>query len=133
MTEPAPLPSGLPSGSAQIRAFVPAKDFARSRAFYERIGFSVATANAEVVVFHHGEQAFILQNFHHPDWAANFMMQLMVEDMDGWWAHLEGLDLPGAFGVPALRAPAMQPWGLKVGYLVDPSGVLWHVAQHPRG
>jgi hypothetical protein len=28
-----------------------------------------------------------------------------------------------------LRAPAMQSWGLRVGYVHDPSGVLWHVAQ----
>lgn len=25
--------------------------------------------------------------------------------------------------------PAVQPWGLRITYLVDPSGVLWHVAQ----
>jgi uncharacterized glyoxalase superfamily protein PhnB len=23
----------------------------------------------------------------------------------------------------------MQPWGLRVAYIVDPSGVLWHIAQ----
>jgi uncharacterized glyoxalase superfamily protein PhnB len=31
--------------------------------------------------------------------------------------------------VPAPKAPAMQPWGLRVAYVVDPSGVLWHVAE----
>lgn len=122
----------LPSGHAQIRAFIPARDYALSRAFYERIGFSKATENDEVTVFHHGEQAFILQNYFHEGWAGNCMMQLMVEDLDAWWAYLDGLDLPGAFGVPALRAPKVQPWGLKVAYVVDPSGVLWHVAEHPR-
>jgi uncharacterized glyoxalase superfamily protein PhnB len=28
-----------------------------------------------------------------------------------------------------LKKPALQPWGLRVGYLVDPSGVLWHLAE----
>jgi uncharacterized glyoxalase superfamily protein PhnB len=26
----------------------------------------------------------------------------------------------------------MQPWGLRIAYVVDPSGVLWHVAQRPE-
>jgi uncharacterized glyoxalase superfamily protein PhnB len=57
------------------------------------------------------------------------MMQLMVDDLDAWWAHIESLDLAKQFNVPPPKAPAMQPWGLRVAYVVDPSGVLWHVAQ----
>ena len=48
-------------------------------------------------------------------------------------AHLVALDLPARFGVPSPRAPASQPWGLRVAYVVDPSGVLWHVAQRRTG
>ncbi len=61
------------------------------------------------------------------------MMQLMVDDLDAWWVHINSLNLTTQFGVPALRAPAMQPWGLRVAYLIDPSGVLWHVAQRREG
>ncbi len=50
------------------------------------------------------------------------MMQLMVDDLDAWWAHLESLDLPNAFGIKLLRPPAKQPWGLRVAYVADPSG-----------
>jgi uncharacterized glyoxalase superfamily protein PhnB len=57
------------------------------------------------------------------------MMQLMVDDLDRWWSHLEHLELPARFGVPAPKAPAMQSWGLRVAYLTDPSGILWHLAQ----
>jgi len=49
------------------------------------------------------------------------------EGLDGWWDHIEALDLPGKFEPP--KAPTLQPWGLRVAYLYDPSGVLWHVAQ----
>lgn len=35
------------------------------------------------------------------------------------------------FSVNAPRAPAMQNWGMKVGFIFDPSGVLWHVAEVP--
>ena len=41
--------------------------------------------------------------------------------------------LEKAFDIKSPRAPAVQPWGLRVAYLVDPSGVLWHVAQRPDG
>ena len=39
------------------------------------------------------------------------------------------VDLKSELGVPAPRARAMQPWDLRVAYVVDPLGVLWHVAQ----
>ena len=65
--------------------------------------------------------------------ARNMMMQLMVDDLDAWWSHLEALDLPGRVGTTMLRAPAMQPWGLRVGFVADPDGVLWHVAERRPG
>ncbi len=61
------------------------------------------------------------------------MMQLMVDDLDSWWQHIDQLDLPTRFGVPKPKAPAMQPWGIRIAYVVDPSGVLWHVAQRRPG
>ena len=60
-------------------------------------------------------------------------MQLMVDDVDGWWAHITRLDLPRQFGVRPPQAPAVQPWGLRVLYLTDPSGILWHIAQRGDG
>jgi uncharacterized glyoxalase superfamily protein PhnB len=57
------------------------------------------------------------------------MMHLMVDHLDEWWTYIERLDLPATFGVQSPRAPAMQPWGLRVAYLFDPSGVLWHIAE----
>jgi uncharacterized glyoxalase superfamily protein PhnB len=59
------------------------------------------------------------------------MTHWMVDDLDAWWAKIERLDLPARFGVPAPKPPAMQPWGMRVGYVVDPAGVLWHIAQRP--
>jgi uncharacterized glyoxalase superfamily protein PhnB len=57
------------------------------------------------------------------------MMQLMVDDLDAWWHHIIALDLPVKFGVRPPKAPALQPWGLRVAYVFDPSGVLWHIAE----
>jgi len=57
------------------------------------------------------------------------MMHMIVDDLDRWWAHVVALDLPKAFGVDPPKPPAMQSWGLRVAYVYDPSGVLWHIAQ----
>lgn len=111
-----------------VRPFLPAKDFARSKAFYEALGF-VKELDSEVAIYRVGTSSFLLQNHYSKDWAENFMMQLMVDDLDAWWQRIVALDLPGRFGVPAPKPPALQPWGLRIAYVVDPSGVLWHVAQ----
>jgi len=118
----------VPSGSELARPFLPAKDFQLSERFYEAIGF-VKLLDGQVAIFGIGKSSFILQNYFQKEWAENFMMQLMVDDLDSWWRHIEEVDLPTRFGTPAPKAPALQPWGLRVAYVVDPSGVLWHVAQ----
>jgi catechol 2,3-dioxygenase-like lactoylglutathione lyase family enzyme len=122
----------VPDGKEEARPFLPAKDFEKSRAFYEVLGFE-KLLDGDVAIFRAGKSSFILQRFYEKDLADNFMMQLMVDDLDAWWTHVEALDLPGNYGVTPPRAPAMQPWGLRVAYVVDPSGVLWHVAQRRPG
>lgn len=120
--------TGVLTGTELMRPFMPAKDFELSKRFYEALGFE-KVFDGEVAIFNAGSGGFILQRYYQEDWASNFMMQLMVDDLDLWWAHIESLDLVNRFGVPAAKPPAMQPWGLRVLYLVDPSGVLWHIAQ----
>lgn len=124
--------SGIPAGTELARPFLPTKDFDLSRRFYEALGFE-KTLDDEVAIFSAGSGGFILQRHFQDDWAANFMMQLMVDDLAGWWTHIESLDLSERFGVPPPKAPAMQPWGLVVAYVVDPAGVLWHIAQRREG
>lgn len=122
----------IPDGAEIARPFVPAKDFARSKAFYQALGFRTLL-DGDVAIFGVGASSFILQNYYDEAAAAHFMMQLMVDDLDGWWAHIDALDLPTAFGVAPPRPPALQPWGLRVAYVVDPSCVLWHVAERRPG
>ena len=119
----------VPTGTEIVRPFLPAKDFDLSKRFYVSLGFTMVLDSDEVAIFRMGASGFILQKHFQKDWAENFMMQLMVDDLDTWWAHLESLNLPTVFGVPEPKPPAIQPWGLRIAYVVDPSGVLWHVAQ----
>jgi hypothetical protein len=111
-----------------MRPFVPTKDFDRSKQFYEALGFE-KVPDGEVAIFNVASGGFILQRYYQKDWAENFMMQLMVDDLDAWWAHIDSLDLPSKFGVQPPKPPGLQPWGLRIAYLFDPCGVLWHVAQ----
>jgi predicted enzyme related to lactoylglutathione lyase len=122
----------VPSGNELARPFIPARDFALSKSFYEALGFE-KLLDGEVAIFRTGSGGFILQRYYQKELAENFMMQLMVDDLDAWWTHIEGLDLPGKFKVQPPRAPVMQPWGLRIAYVVDPSGVLWHIGQRRDG
>ena len=124
--------SAVPTGSERIRPFLPTQDFQRSRDFYLALGFELVL-DGEVAIFNAGSGGIVLQRYYQKEWAENSMAQLMVDDLDDWWRHIERLDLPGRFGVTAPRAPALQPWGLRVAYLFDPCGVLWHVAQRRAG
>lgn len=121
-----------PKGTELARPFLPARDFALSKLFYEALGFE-KLLDGEVAIFAIGSSSFILQNYFQEDWAANSMMQLMVDDLDSWWRHIEELDLPARFCVSQPKAPAIQPWGLRTAYVVDPAGVLWHVAERREG
>jgi len=118
----------IPSGTESARPFLPAKNFDVSKSFYETLGFK-KLLDGDVAIFAAGQTAFILQRLYDEKWAEYTMMQLMVDDLDQWWVHIESLDLPKKFGVQPPKPPALQPWGLRVGYIVDPSGVLWHIAQ----
>lgn len=120
------------SGSAHARPFLPARDLAVSTRFYEALGFQVVL-RGQVVILAAGASRFILQDYHHEEWVRHCMMQLMVDDLDAWWARLTAVDLPTTFGIPTPTAPAMQPWGLRVAFVVDPSGILWHVAERRPG
>src|SRR5437868_13629585 len=104
----------IPSGTESFRPFLPAKNFESSKSFYEALGFR-KLLDADVAIFGMGNSAFILQRYYKKEWAENCMMQMMVDNLDAWWEHIEALDLPKIFGVQPPKAPAMQPWGLRVG------------------
>jgi hypothetical protein len=124
--------SNVPSRTELARPFLPTKDFDLSKRFYETLGFD-KVLDGDVAIFNVGSGGFILQRRYQKGWAENCMMQLMVDDLDAWWTHIVTLDLAASFGVSPPRPPAMQPWGLHVAYMIDPAGVLWHVAQRREG
>ena len=121
-----------PSNVIELNAFVPARDFTLSKQFYSDLGFKLLWSSDDVAQFQIGAHTFLLQKFHVEEHSANFMMALMVEDADAWWAHIQRIDLAGKYTPHTLKPPTMQPWGLRVLYLTDPTGVLWHIQDRKR-
>jgi uncharacterized glyoxalase superfamily protein PhnB len=113
----------------EAKAFVPARDFDLSKQFYQDLGFTLAWSEADLAYFHHGGSAFLLQNFYNHSHADNFMMHLLVKDVDAWWRHIESRRLAAKYGVTA-QPPEDRPWGLRDFVLVDPTGVLWRIGQN---
>ena len=117
--------------AVEIKAFVPARDFALSKRFYEDLGFVVAWSDADLACLRCGECSFLLQNFYQPEHAGNFMMHLLVPDVETWWRHVEETELVKRYGLRA-EPPADRPWGMRDFTIVDPTGVLWRIAQNTR-
>jgi len=115
--------------AVEIKAFVPAKNYALSKAFYRDLGFVEASDFDGVSYFHHGDVSFLLQDFYVAALAENLMMHLLVEDVDAWWDRIRDSGLASRYGVE-LGAVKLQPWGMREFVLHDPSGVLWRIAQN---
>ena len=57
-------------------------------------------------------------------------MHMMVDDVDAWWAQIASLKIEETLGITwTPRPPELQTWGLRIAFVVDPAGALWHIAQ----
>ncbi|MEO6389077.1 MAG: glyoxalase [Croceibacterium sp.] len=112
---------------ALIRPFVPAKDLDVSVVYYQALGFTLGHRGDDIAILDFEGAGILVQAYWVEEWAHNWMAQLFVSDLDVWWPRTAGLS--EQFGTPPPKPPKMQPWGIRVGFLTDPAGVLWHVSQ----
>jgi hypothetical protein len=49
--------------TVEAKAFVPAKDFALSKLFYQDLGFEIPCSSDDLAYVRHGNASFLLQNF----------------------------------------------------------------------
>lgn len=115
--------------AVELKAFVPARDFARSKAFYLALGFEIPWASEDLAHVRCGRVAFLLQRFYVPEHAGNFVMHLLVENADDWHARILAAGAIGEFGA-SVSEPRDQPWGIRDFTLTDPSGVLWRIGHN---
>lgn len=113
----------------ELKAFVPAKDFELSKRFYQDFGFTLVSDSNGVAYFRHENVSFLLQNFYVKELAENFMMHLLVESVDAWWANIQERKIAEKYGVRILP-PEQRPWTMRDFVLIDPSGVLWRIAEN---
>lgn len=118
--------------ATEIKAFVPARDFALSQRFYADLGFEQRSEGGGVAYFQVDGCAFLLQDFHVPALADNLVMHLLVPSVDAWYAHVQAQDLAGRYGVRVTPLVA-QPWGITEFVVIDPAGVCWHIGQNTPG
>ncbi|QWT18783.1 VOC family protein [Bacillus sp. NP157] len=112
--------------TVEIKAFVPARDFELSKSFYTDLGFTVAFSSDDLAYLHAGDCSFLLQAFYVEDHASNFMMHMLVADVDAWWQHVVATKLVERYGVKA-HPPEDRPWAIRDFVLMDPAGVMWRI------
>lgn len=112
--------------TVEMKAFVPARDFVQSKAFYAQLGFNISWSSDDLAYVHYGNTSFLLQAFYVPEHSSNFMMHLLVESVDDWHAHVLASGVVEAFGV-RVDEPRDRPWRIRDFPLFDPSGVLWRI------
>ena len=110
-----------------IRAFIGAKEFETSKSFYKDLGFEEKYINPKMSLFTIDGSAFYLQDYYVKDWIENSMILLEVNDVDEYYNFLRSLELDKKYPGVKLMPPKVDDWG-KECFLIDPSGVLWHIA-----
>lgn len=113
-----------------VRAWVPARDWAVSRAFYLALGWrEVWSDGAGLALLDLADRRFMLQAYYVREWAENSMLTVEVTDAAAWHDHVASVLADGSYGDARVAAPKLEDWGAKVTYVWDPSGVLLHFTE----
>lgn len=115
-------------GGPEIRATVPARDFATTHQFYQDLGFTCEFTMGDLAGFTLGRAAFLLQRDVSAGAARSQHLHLTVEDLDAVWGRIQQLGLAARYGV-AIEPPQRRAWGRRDLSLSDPGGVRWTIAE----
>ena len=115
-------------------------DLARSRAFYEKLGFTASSASQEAVAFFDAN-GVVLALFSHDALADDAHVE--TGEMPAFrgvtlaWNLTSEADVDAAYavaekaGARLVKQPQKVFWGGYSGYFADPDGHLWEVAYNP--
>ncbi|MDB6062589.1 MAG: hypothetical protein JWM78_2692 [Verrucomicrobiaceae bacterium] len=113
----------------EVKPFIPAKDFAISKHFYESLGWVIKWSDANLALMENANQRFYLQNYYAKEWAENTMLHITVADAFSSYTRIKALLESGEFAPARVAEPKQESYGALVTYLWDPAGVLLHLAQ----
>jgi len=114
--------------TANLRPFLPSKNFSVSKAFYEALGFRLEWENEKMAIFEAGDVQFFVQDYYVEDWANNCMLNLVVDDVEAWARHIQAVGVLTKFENVKMTEPMPGPYGTILS-LIDPAGVLWRIQQ----
>lgn len=118
---------------SNLRPFIPARDFGQSKRFYAALGWETHDIDPRLALVRLADgQHFYLQDYYLKEFAENTMLHLTVEDAPAWHAHVASVLANGDFGDARVRPPARQDYGANVVFVIDPTGVLFHLCQWDR-
>ena len=119
--------------AADVRAFIPARDFALSKRFYAALGWDTVDVGPGLALVRFGDRQHVyLQDYFVKEVAENSMLHVTVEDAQAWHAHVEGVLRDGEFPGTRVQPPARQAYGASVVFVHDPCGVLLHLCEWDR-
>jgi len=109
--------------------FVPSGgQYDESRRLFAALGFDEEWENGGYAGFRNGNAQFILQRFDDRTFASNFMVKILVPDLDAWWLEVSNKQLEKTYSGFQIKPPTDFPWGREVNF-IDLAGVCWHVAE----
>ena len=107
-----------------VEPILPTHSIARSREFYESLGFNAGYYDDHYEILRRGELVIHLEARHDLQPASNHTScYWRVLDADALYHDFATLGLPGD-GAPSLSEPADEPWGMREFRLRDPAGNL---------
>ncbi|MBZ0326322.1 MAG: glyoxalase [Altibacter sp.] len=112
-----------------IRAFIGAKNYDESRAFYRELGFEEVIISDDMCLFKvNTNLAFYLQKAYVRKWVDNSMLFLEVDDVEACEKELLAKGLHHKYKYVRFTEIKTFDWGREL-FMHDPSGVLWHFGQ----
>lgn len=112
---------------------LPSRDLEATAAFYAGFGFETVFRDDGWMVLRRG--VLPLEFFPMPGLdpaRSNFMCSLRVDDVDELYGAVLGSGVAeGTVGFPRLHPVVLQPWGLRVGHLVDIDGTQLNLIGNP--
>ena len=111
-----------------IRAFIGAKNYELSRAFYRDFGFNENIISPNMSYFNTEDFGFYLQNYYTKEWIDNTMLFMEVENVNQFWNDLVKCNLTEKYDTVKIVPIRQLDWG-KECFVHDPAGNLWHFGQ----
>lgn len=113
-------------------ANLPSRDFDTTETFYGTLGYIRRWRDDGWMILDWDEVT--LEFFNHPDLDPSnswFSACLRLDDLDAFYATCRDAGIAEkSVGWPRLHAPRVEPWGGRVGALIDPDGTLLRLIQN---